>query len=117
MIYPIGVYRPISRPKERDPNIQTHENANFRAAYSKKCVPVYLYTEAPKQQDTLNKIVFTCGRAYKLFVSWKQIDIEIQDRYSYIYPYIDTYEPGGLGTRSKGSGIPIVRFLQKCKPE
>ena len=65
MIYPIGVYRPISRPQERDPNIQTHENADFRAVYSKKCVPVYLHTEAPKQQDTLNKMVFTCGRAYK----------------------------------------------------
>ena len=78
----------------------------------KKCVPVYLHTEAPKQQDTLSKTVFTCGRAYKLFVSWKQIDIELQDRYFYIYPYIDIYEPGGPGTRSKGSGIPIVRFYK-----
>lgn len=83
----------------------------------KRCVPVYLHTEALKQQDTLNKIVFTCERAYKLLVSWKKIDIELQDRYSYIYPYIDIDKPGGLGTRSKGSGIPVVRFLQKCKPE
>ena len=45
--------------------MQTHENADFCAAYSKKCVPVYLHTEAPKQQDTLNKMMFTCGRAYK----------------------------------------------------